>query len=154
MKKEIEFRRTFEDTKKKQLELKQFIRKRMVSPSFKPDQEEYYCDLIADALLSQGINNKCRIKTAPFKYIVMAETVHSGLLMMVDKMEETMIIMHGGFEHEIPTVEVWKQLYAQCIKLFPFALAESIHISAEVPSDADKSGKTPLATEMVGVPDD
>lgn len=122
---------THDDTIDSQGKLRTYFDSKIQSPFVRDEEKDLLTRLLADALLSQGVqsNIKPMIKIEN-KVYMLANNVHTFGLKMCD-----MFVDERGFTRvdgvEVDARELWKALKEYCLNLFPGALSEAISISRE-----------------------
>ncbi len=131
-------RRTFEDTIRRQRELRGFVKKKMSSNTMLTPKEriEFY-DLFPRAFLSNGKNVKVYFDNPKCKLFL--GTVHSLASKMMD-WEEPVVIKYRGVKATFKPKTLWMLLYDNMLEVFPKALDEAIHMSAEVEKREENEG--------------
>lgn len=129
-----QLRRTHIDTLQHQETLSKFLEERIVNPTSNISRKEYN-EMIANALLGQGLKIKCRLKVGSgtnIGYILFADDLHNGLIEMREYATgDTMVVNYGMMDYTLDTRDVWKQLYAMCKKAYGRALSQALKMSTE-----------------------
>ncbi len=131
-------RRTYEDTLAKQKEIRKLVKKKIDSNTMlTPDEKEEFGDIFPRAFLSQGKNAKVFFDTPTVK--INLGTVHTLCLKMMDwkipikvKKKRVTVTFQPKF--------LWNLLYEAMREVFPKALDEAIHMSAEVERRTEMEG--------------
>lgn len=134
---------TYQDTIEHQLELLQFIEKKISSntPFFNSTEESYaFFILFSHALLGQGPKSKIIPQINIDNNIIpLGKDVHHFALQMMSVTTDTVTLNFNDSEIKVKSVDLWKVLLGYCVMLFPRAQTEALYISHEVPK-VSKSG--------------
>lgn len=131
-------RRTYEDTLAFQKDLRNLIKKkRGENTMLLPEEKKTFGDIFPRAFLSQGKNTKVYFDTATAK--IFLGTVHSLCLKMMD-WKNPIRIKNKGVAVLFQPKHLWSLLYNAMRDVFPKALDEAIHMSAEVERRKETEG--------------
>ena len=132
---EKQIRLTFEDTITAQNELEKFIWDKYQKNKFiVEDEREYYINLLSKAFLSKGNWRK-----AKYGYIKFGG-IHTFGLEMAFIFDTKLKIRRFDEIFVVDIKDLWKIILDQLKFIFPLALQESLHVSAEVPRGTERSG--------------
>lgn len=136
--KELQIRLTHADCINNQKELIELLKRKIErNKCLSYDEREYFPDLIADSLFSQGwikANHKVYDNT-----IIPMGSVHTFALHLLDIRTSKVKLKFLDREYIIDIADLWKTLYNYLLTLFPRALEEALHISREVPQREESS---------------
>lgn len=129
---ELQIRMTHRDAIRSQRQLRRLVlRKIERNVGLSRKEEEFFDEIIATALLSQGSNIKAFHVLPDGKKLYMG-TVHSFALWMCDIKGSEVTLKNYSNNYKVQIKDLWKTLYRYLIELFPLALDEAIHMSREV----------------------
>lgn len=138
MNKEHQIRLTHADCINRQDELMELLQRKINrNVGLNHEEREYFPDLLANALYSQGwinayhsVYDGTRIPMGP---------VHSFALRMKELRGSTVQLIFFNKTYIVNISDLWKTLYDYFIRLFPRALEEALHVSREVPQREESS---------------
>jgi len=134
--KERQERMTYTDTIEMQKEMLGFIKKKINNdPHYLLDEEEdYYFECISKCFLSQWSYDTImpRIQINGGTLIPLGKNVGEFTMKFLDMKRNTTKLKYKSKIFEIETKYLWQQLYDYCLRLFPKAQAEAIHMSREI----------------------
>lgn len=132
MPEELQIRMTHRDAIRSQKQLRHLvIRKIERNVGLSRKEEEFFDELVATALLSQGSRVKAYHMLPDGRKLYMG-TVHSFALWMCDLKGSEVTLRNYDRIYKVQIKNLWKTLYKYFIELFPIALDEAIHMSREV----------------------
>jgi len=136
--KELKIRLTHEDTINAQNKLMKLMQIKIKNNSSLSIKEEYnFPSLVSNALMSMGQGQIHYL--APDDTEVPLGSLHSMLLRMIGVHGSAVRLKYFDKTYDVPMREIWMTLKNECIKAFPPALQEAIHISREMPRREEPS---------------
>lgn len=127
--KRLQIRRTHKDTKNAQKKMRNMIQNKIFNNEIlKPTEYDEWIDLVADAFLSIGIDKKVYYNKPTVR--ICFGTVHTFALRFIDWKNPAEYVYDKN-KYVFDIKELWELLYENCLELFPFALADAIHMSKE-----------------------
>ena len=127
--KKKQIRRTYDDTKKAQAKLRLLILNKIENNIGLTDYEkEIWMDLIADSFMSVGTDQKIYIDKPNIR--IFFGTLHTFALRFLDWDTKT-VFTYNKHDYVFEICILWKKLYECCLEVFPYALADAIHMSKE-----------------------
>jgi hypothetical protein len=136
--KELHVRLTHIDCINAQNNLMKLMQKKIKNNSALSMQEEYnFSALVSNALLSMGQGQIYYITKDSTE--VPLGSLHSMLLRMVGIRGKSITLKYFNKKYTVSMSNIWLTLKNECIKSFPSALQEAIHISREMPKREEPS---------------
>lgn len=130
--KELQIRLTHADCINRQNELMSLLKRKISrNVGLSNNESEYFPELVANALLSQGWIKANH--TVDDGSVIPMGSVHEFALRMVDIRGQKVKLTFLNKTHVVNISDLWQTLYDYLIGLFPRSLEESLHISREIP---------------------
>ena len=143
-------RRTYDDTRKHQKELKNLVRTKIirdVALSFA--EKETFMDTVERSVLS-FIKTRCYYVAPDGRYIYLGKLYRFAESFLWQQGKIAIIYDRlSNRKYEIPYVELWKCLNFYLSKAFPSAQEEALRMSSEMPVREEISGYAFTAEEKV-----
>lgn len=130
---ELQIRLTHADCISKQNQLMKMLKRKIErNVGLSNEEAEYFPELVANSLLSHGFI--LAYHALPDGSKIPMGSVHTFALRMIDLRGPKVTLSFFNKKYTINISDLWRTLYDYFIRLFPFALEESLHISREVPT--------------------
>ncbi len=125
-----QIRRTHHDTLISQKKIRDIIKNKINTNKGLTENEKNEWDLlIGNAFLSVGTDKRVYLDRAEIR--IDFGTVHTFALYFID-WEDPVQHEYKKQIYTIPLKTLWEILYKCCLELFPYALADALHMSKEV----------------------
>lgn len=136
--KELQIRLTHADCINRQNQLMRLLKRKIErNVGLSHEEAEYFPEMVANSLLSHGFINAYHTLSNGTK--IPMGSVHTFALRMLDLRGSKVTLSLFNKKYIINISDLWRTLYNYFIRLFPFALEESLHISREVPMREESS---------------
>lgn len=124
-----QIRKTHFDTKNIQKKLRELIKNKIDNnlPLTNEEKDEWDV-LIADAFLSVGTDKKVFVNRPATR--IAFGSAHTFALRFWD-WGNPVVYKYNGGTYTFQIKELWELLYDCCLELFPYALADAVHMSKE-----------------------
>ena len=127
--KKKQLRRTFDDTKNAQKQLREMVLSKIKNPTcLTIEEQQKWIELIADSFLSVGIDKKVFIDKPNIR--ISFGNLHTFALRFLD-WDERVVFNYKNQDYQFPIKTLWEILYDGCLEVFPYALADALHMSKE-----------------------
>lgn len=124
-----QLRRTFDDTKTAQKQLRELILNKIENKnSLTPEEKNIWMDLIANSFLSVGVDQKIYIETPNIR--ICFGTLHTFALRFLD-WDSKVVYTYQKHNYSFDIETLWEKLYSCCLEIFPYALSDALHMSKE-----------------------
>jgi hypothetical protein len=127
--KKRQIRKTHQDTKTAQNKMRNIIKNKIYNDTtLIPEEYNEWVDLVADSLLSVGVDKKVYYDKPEVR--ICFGSVHTFALRFID-WKNPVHFVYNKKEYVFQIKTLWMLLYENCLELFPYALADAIHMSKE-----------------------
>lgn len=127
--KKRQIRKTHQDTKVAQNKMRNIIKNKINNNSIlSPDEYNEWVDLVADSFLSIGVDKKVYYDKPEIR--ICFGSAHTFALRFID-WKNPVEYVYNKKKYVFNIKELWGILYENCLELFPYALADAVHMSKE-----------------------